>query len=476
MREGDDIRDYLSRFMSIVDKLQALDIDVNGDLLSVMLLHSLPTDFDNFCCAIKSRDNLPDIDALMIKIIEEADSKAHKGNETGSNALLSKHQHSKKNNSRNGANTNQRTEKNDAPNTSVKYKCSYCKRKGHKVTDCYRKTKDDTQNLNNDSELFCVCEDTTDMADSACNNIVDQRWCLDSGCTSHLCNNSELFTKTQHFKGSVRLANDATASVKGKGDVKVTFSKGKRNKPVTLQNTLYVPNLRMNLLSVAKIVDRKHQVLFTQNRAYVKDASGNVKMVADRMGDLFCLQESDEMCATSNNISSEAEEWHRRLGHLNWQSMQLMSRNNAVTGFDLKDNGHFPACETCAAGKFASIPFPERGKRTSAPLEIVHADVCGPMRTSSNGGARYFLTFTDDFSRWTEVYFLKHKSEVSSRFLEFKNYAETQTGRKIRALQSDNGGEFCNSIMDGILKEFGIRRRLTTPHTPQQNGVAERKK
>jgi len=106
MREGDDVRDYLSQFMNIVDKLQVLDIDINGDLLSVMLLHSLPTSFDNFCCAIKSRNNLPDVDALMIKIIKEFDSKAHKGSETGSNALSSKYQHSKKNTSRSDTNTN----------------------------------------------------------------------------------------------------------------------------------------------------------------------------------------------------------------------------------------------------------------------------------------------------------------------------------------------------------------------------------
>lgn len=92
MREGDDVRDYLSRFMSIVDQLQALDIDINSDLLSIMLLYSLPTNFDNFCCAIKLRDNLPEIDALMIKIIEEFNSKVHKEGETGSNALLFKPQ------------------------------------------------------------------------------------------------------------------------------------------------------------------------------------------------------------------------------------------------------------------------------------------------------------------------------------------------------------------------------------------------
>jgi len=199
-------------------------------------------------------------------------------------------------------------------------------------------------------------------------------------------------------------------------------------------------------------------------------------MAADRIGDLFYLHaEDDSTCAISKNPSNEVEKWHQKLSHLNWQSMLLMLRSNAVAGLNFRRNESLPACETCASGKMTSILFPERGKRTSAPLEIVHADVCGPMRTPSHGGARYFLTFTDDFSRWTEVYFLKYKSEVSSKFLEYKHYAETQTGRKIKALQSDNGGEFRNSTMDGILKEFGIRHRLSTPHTSQQNGVAERK-
>jgi len=228
---------------------------------------------------------------------------------------------------------------------------------------------------------------------------------LDSGCTSHLCNNSALFTKARKFKGNVNLASDVKAPVTAKGDVQVTFFKGKLNKAVTLQNALYVPTLRMNLLSVAKIVDKNHEVLFTENHAYVIDTSGTMKMVADRIGDLFYLQtEDDGICAISKNPSNEAEKWHRKLGHLNWQSM-LMLRSNAVAGLDFKGNDSLLACETCASGKMTSMPFPERGKRTSASLEIIHVDVCGPMRIPSHEGVRYFLTFTDDFSRWTEVYF-----------------------------------------------------------------------
>lgn len=90
MREDDDVRDYLSRYMDTVDKLHNMEIEINGDLLSIMLLHSLPSSFDNFCCAIKSRDNLPDIDALIIKIIEERKSKIYKSNETDIPMLCSR--------------------------------------------------------------------------------------------------------------------------------------------------------------------------------------------------------------------------------------------------------------------------------------------------------------------------------------------------------------------------------------------------
>lgn len=89
------------------------------------------------------------------------------------------------------------------------------------------------------------------------------------------------------------------------------------------------------------------------------------------------------------------------------------------------------------------------------------------MRTSSKGGARYFMTLIDDYSRWCQVYFLKSKSEAPSKFLEYKNLVENQTSHKIKAFHSDNGKEFCNSTMNRILKNSGIQRRLTIPHTPE---------
>ena len=93
----------------------------------------------------------------------------------------------------------------------------------------------------------------------------------------------------------------------------------------------------------------------------------------------------------------------------------------------------------------------------------------------SIAGSRYFLTFTEDFFRYTFVYFLKNKSDVPKYFKEFVTTAEIQRGKCVKIVRSDNGVEFKNNTMSSFLKEKGILRQLTVPYTPQQNGVRERK-
>lgn len=113
--------------------------------------------------------------------------------------------------------------------------------------------------------------------------------------------------------------------------------------------------------------------------------------------------------------------------------------------------------------------------RTTKPLEIIHSDVCGPIGTATLGGNRYFLTFIDDHTRYSQVYVMKNKNEVLAKFKEYKEMAETYTGNKIMFLQSDNGTEYINNEFDIYLEKCGIQRRLSAPYTPNQNGIAERK-
>lgn len=169
------------------------------------------------------------------------------------------------------------------------------------------------------------------------------------------------------------------------------------------------------------------------------------------------------------------QEWHERFGHLNESDLKDIIKKKKVTGVNFNTNVKLQMCETCVKGKQAQRPFPRSNTRSSELLELIHTDVCGPMRVNSLGGSRYFLTFIDDKSKWCEVYFLKHKSEVLEKFKEYKSMVEKRTGRKIKAIRSDNGTEYTNNAFKNYLKKEGIKHEFTVEYTPQQNGVAERK-
>ncbi|KAL3635739.1 Pyruvate dehydrogenase complex component E2 1 [Castilleja foliolosa] len=120
-------------------------------------------------------------------------------------------------------------------------------------------------------------------------------------------------------------------------------------------------------------------------------------------------------------------------------------------------------------------PFTGEGERASELLGLIHTDVCGPMSSTARGGFSYFITFTDDVSRFGYVYLMKHKSESFEKFTEFQNEVENQLGKTIKALRSDRGGEYMSQEFDDHLVKCGIISQLTPPGTPQLNGVSERR-
>ena len=456
MAEGDDATKHVTEFFDAVDKLKTMDIDINGDLLTIMHLYSLPSSFDNFRCAIESRDKLPEPDPLKIKILEEFNARKQKGDHTENAALFT----------RPGANKYKKGQQRPKP----KYKCSFCKKEGHKASDCYAKKAADKAKTNTaantKTDEVHLCFFTEEEAKPPL-------WCLDSGCTSHLCNRKHAFTHMEPTNTNLKLANNSSTRVEAKGNVDLTIANS--NQTITLRNTLYVPNLASNLLSVARIVDQNHQVTFKKDCAIIYDLSGQVKFTAQRIGDLFYVREEEHRACAVSQPKDTPEIWHARLGHLNYGDMFHMLHNGDVIGPNLKRTSQQIKCDICIEGKMTSTPFKRRENISKKPLELVHTDLCGPMRTQSVGGARYFLTFIDDYSRWCHVYFLRTKDQVTNVFVEYKNLVEKQTGCKIKELQSDNGGEFLNKKMSEILKAAGIHQRLTVSHTPQQNGVAERK-
>ena len=164
--------------------------------------------------------------------------------------------------------------------------------------------------------------------------------------------------------------------------------------------------------------------------------------------------------------------WHHRLGHIGEKGLRTILNKNLVDGIPNYNIGKNDFCEHCVFGKQSRSSFPNGTNKAKGLLDIIHIDVMGPMDIDSIGKSRYYVTFIDDVSRYTWIYFMHNKSDVFNKFKEFKALVEKQSDHKIKVLRSDNGGEYCSKEFDDYCKHVGIVRQKTTPYTPQQNGVA----
>lgn len=173
--------------------------------------------------------------------------------------------------------------------------------------------------------------------------------------------------------------------------------------------------------------------------------------------------------------SSTSELWHLRLGHLNYKSLNTMAHRGMV--FGLPKLRAKQQCEDCVVSKRSRTSFPNgRGSRkTNSVLQLVHIDLCGPMSEQSLGGNKYFFLLVDDYSRFCWVYLIKNKSEAFQNFLNFHTLVERETGRKLKIVGRDRGGEFSSLEFQKYCNGIGIKREYTAPYSPQQNGVVERK-
>jgi hypothetical protein len=167
--------------------------------------------------------------------------------------------------------------------------------------------------------------------------------------------------------------------------------------------------------------------------------------------------------------------WHERFGHLNFRYMQQISKQILV---DSLPDIHFSkgVCEGCVLRKHPQEKFSKgKSQRSSTPLYLIHSDLMGPFLHPSINKVRFFLIFVDDLSRFTWIYFLRKKYEVFQHLKDFKALVETQFRKKIKVLQTDNGGEYVNNEIHNIFHEARIQLQHTIPYTSQQNRVVERK-
>ena len=149
--------------------------------------------------------------------------------------------------------------------------------------------------------------------------------------------------------------------------------------------------------------------------------------------------------------------------------------NNLIPKSSLSSEVVDTKCSSCHLCKSHVLPFASINKRASRPFEVICSDVWGPAPITSFSGSKYYLIFIDSYSRYTWIFFMKHKSEVFGLFQKFHSFVQNHFSTNILNFQCDGGGEFSSSDFVNFLQHNGIKRRVSCPHTPQQNGIAERK-
>ncbi|GJW94215.1 putative ribonuclease H-like domain-containing protein [Tanacetum coccineum] len=246
--------------------------------------------------------------------------------------------------------------------------------------------------------------------------------------------------------------------------------------------------LNFNLFSVSQICDKKNSVLFIDTECVVLSLDfkltdeSHVLLKVPRKDNMYSVDLKNVVpqggltCLFAKATPDESNLWHRRLGHVNFKTMNKLVRGNLVRGLPSKLFEINQTCVACQKGKQHRASCKTKTVSSiSQPLQMLHMDLFGPTFVKSLMKKMYCLVVTDDFSRFSWVFFLATKDETSEILKTFITGIENLIDLRVKVIRCDNGTEFKNRVMNQFCEMKGIKREFSVARTPQQNGVAERK-
>ncbi|GJS75710.1 putative ribonuclease H-like domain-containing protein [Tanacetum coccineum] len=276
----------------------------------------------------------------------------------------------------------------------------------------------------------------------------------------------------------------------GGGDGKITGKGTIRTSNFNFENVYYVEELQnFNLFSVSQICDTKNKVLFTDKECLVLSKefqlpdSSQVVLRVPRRHNLYCFNltdihsEREIKCLLAKASLDESTKWHRRMAHVNFKNMNKLAKHELSQRHPFQ-NLHIIEHNCVACNKESNTRLLQAITAVSTisePLQLLHMDLFGPTSIRSIDHKHYSLVVTDDFSRFSWVFFLGTKDETFYILRDFITFVENQLTKKVKAIRCDNGTEFKNSNLIELCGSKGIKRDYSVARTPQQNGVAERK-
>jgi len=471
MSESLSIEHNIDEYLHLITDIENIGVMVSDEDQAILLLMSLPKQFDQLRDTLRygsGRTTLP-LDEVVAAIYA-------KELETGSNSRGSKGQAESlyvrdRGDQRGRSEGKDRSSRQSKSRSKSKNKkvCWTCGEEGHFRNTCSNKnkfqTKSKQQGSSSRGEAAMVKDNKNDAAGLYVSEALlltdinlEHEWVMDTGCSYHMTHKKEWFeTLREDVGGSVRMGNKTTSKVKGVGNVRI---KNEDGSTFLLTCVRYIPEMDRNLLSMGTLEELGCSFESKNGILSVKDGTKTL-MSGKRCEKLYILQgkpEVGQMYATERK-SDDTVLWHRRLGHMSQKNLDLLVRKGLL---DRKKVSVMEMCEDCVYGKAKRVSFSVATHDTKDRLDYIHSDLWGaPSVPLSLGKCQYFISFIDDYTRKTWVYFLKHKDEAYGKFVEWSIMIENQTERKVKILRTDNGLEFCNTRFNDFCKEKGIVRHRT---------------
>ncbi|GJS14264.1 putative ribonuclease H-like domain-containing protein, partial [Tanacetum coccineum] len=304
---------------------------------------------------------------------------------------------------------------------------------------------------------------------------------VDSGCSRHMTGNKAYLAEYQDYNGGPVAFGGSKGYITGKGKIKT--------RKLDFEDVCFVKELQhFNLFSVSQMCDKKNKVLFTDTECLVLSPDfklpdeNQVLLRVPRQNNMYSFNLENIVpsrglaCLIAKATVDESNKWHRRLGHVNFKNLNKLVKGNLVRGLPSKIFQNDHTCVACQKGKQHKASCKAKSVSSiSQPLQLLHMDLFGPTSVRSLNHKTYCLVITDDFSRFSWVFFLRTKDETSGILKDFIRQIENQLNQKVKTIRCDNGTEFKNRDFIEFCGSKGIKREYSNARTPQQNGVAERK-